>query len=60
MKGVLDMFISFECPHCGTTLQDTAEFAGRKKSCPRCKEKVIVPAIDAARRGEAKEQADKG
>jgi hypothetical protein len=60
MKGVLDMFISFECPHCGTTLQDIAEFAGKKKRCPRCRGKVIVPAIDAARRCEAKEQANKG
>jgi phage FluMu protein Com len=53
------MFINFKCPHCGAALQDTIEFAGKKKRCPRCKENVVVPATDAVGQGEAKEQAGK-
>ena len=59
MKGILGMFINFKCPHCGAALQDTDDFAGKKKKCPRCKEKVVVPVRDAEERDQAKEQAGK-
>jgi len=59
MKGILDMFISFKCPHCGTALQDPSDFAGKKGKCPRCKKEVIVPERDARAQGRAKEVAKK-
>jgi phage FluMu protein Com len=49
------MFISFKCPHCGSTLQDLGDFAGMKSKCPKCKKKVIVPTKDDRIQYEAKE-----
>jgi DNA-directed RNA polymerase subunit RPC12/RpoP len=35
--------LSFSCPACQTRLRASLERVGRSGSCPKCKEKIIVP-----------------
>ncbi|MBF0119129.1 MAG: tetratricopeptide repeat protein [Desulfobacterales bacterium] len=35
--------ISFKCEHCGHSLFVSAESAGRKGRCPKCREAMIIP-----------------
>lgn len=39
--------IRFACPHCGSRLSVSADKAGRRGKCPRCKEPLTVPAPNA-------------
>jgi serine/threonine protein kinase/DNA-directed RNA polymerase subunit RPC12/RpoP len=35
--------IHFRCPRCGVRLKGNTRSAGRKRTCPKCGEKVVVP-----------------
>ena len=39
---------SFRCEHCRQKIAARDEYAGRRVRCPRCKEPVRVPSIEAA------------
>ena len=41
------MLMEVHCPSCGMRLRIDEKFAGRKGRCPNCKEKMMIPAIDA-------------
>ena len=43
MKGVLNMLIKFNCPHCQASLCVGRDFAGKKAACPKCKKEVTIP-----------------
>ncbi|MFN3685166.1 MAG: hypothetical protein ACK41F_14720, partial [Fimbriimonadaceae bacterium] len=36
--------ITFACAGCGKPLKVKEEFAGRRTSCPQCKQPIVVPA----------------
>ena len=36
--------LAFDCPHCGKTLKAKPSHAGRGTACPKCGEKLTVPA----------------
>jgi uncharacterized paraquat-inducible protein A len=57
MNGVFDMFINFKCPHCGTSLQDPGDLAGKKSTCPRCKKTIVVPQREAETRSTTEQAA---
>jgi len=57
MKGCFDMFINFKCPHCGASLQDLSDFAGKKSRCPRCKKAIVVPERESAAQAKIDESA---
>ena len=44
---------AFDCPHCGKTLRAKPSHAGRSTACPKCGEKVTVPAPGAGPAEEA-------
>jgi len=39
-------FISFQCPHCGGSVDYLKEFAGTVQGCPGCGGNVVVPEAD--------------
>lgn len=41
--------VRFVCPHCDRGIRSPVANTGRKRSCPQCGEKVIVPAVNAPR-----------
>ena len=41
------MLMEVHCPSCGMRLRIDQKFAGRKGRCPNCKQKMIIPAVDA-------------
>src|SRR5262249_27173257 len=40
--------IHFDCPHCGKTIRLKEELAGRRGSCPSCKQPIQAPAANTA------------
>jgi hypothetical protein len=56
-EGVYGMPIKFKCPHCQTALEALDDLAGKKRSCPVCKQVVIVPKTDSGSRSDGKETA---
>jgi hypothetical protein len=42
----LKMGIRFQCPACGAKLNVKAELAGKRGACPKCQEKIQIPASD--------------
>jgi len=41
------MLMEVHCPSCGMRLRIDQKFAGRKGRCPNCKQKMMIPAMDA-------------
>jgi len=41
------MLMEVHCSACGMRLRIDQKFAGRKGRCPNCKQKMIIPAVDA-------------
>ena len=41
------MLMEVHCSSCGMRLRIDQKFAGRKGRCPNCKQKMIIPAVDA-------------
>lgn len=39
------MFIRFKCEKCGNGIKAPEKFAGRAAKCPKCKQVIIVPAL---------------
>src|SRR5689334_15150582 len=39
------MAIQFQCPSCEATIRVPDEAAGKKGTCPRCNEKLLVPSV---------------
>jgi hypothetical protein len=37
------MAITFECPHCQSSLHAVSDLAGKPSSCPKCNQEVTVP-----------------
>ncbi len=37
--------LHFDCPHCGKQIRLKVEFAGRRGSCPHCKNPIQAPAV---------------
>jgi biopolymer transport protein ExbD len=42
------MKIAFACPYCGKKLGASATSAGKEKTCPNCRARVVVPTAEAA------------
>ena len=42
------MKITFACPYCGKKLAASATSAGKEKTCPNCRARVVVPTAEAA------------
>jgi biopolymer transport protein ExbD/DNA-directed RNA polymerase subunit RPC12/RpoP len=40
--------ISFACPYCGKKLSASETSAGREKTCPNCRARVVVPTAEVA------------
>jgi biopolymer transport protein ExbD len=45
--------ISFACPYCGKKLSASETSAGREKTCPNCRARVVVPTAAVAAQKEA-------
>ncbi len=41
------MLMEVHCPSCGMRLRIDQRFAGRKGRCPNCRNKMMIPALDA-------------
>lgn len=41
------MAIQFQCPKCGTTVKTADAAAGKRGSCPQCKQPLLVPLVSA-------------
>jgi hypothetical protein len=42
------MSISFNCPHCNTSLTIASKYAGKKGRCSKCQNKFLIPTINAS------------
>ena len=40
--------ITFACPYCGKKLSASETSAGREKTCPNCRARVVVPTPEVA------------
>jgi biopolymer transport protein ExbD len=54
------MNFQFRCPACNKKLSATERLIGRRKTCPRCNTKFMVPAPDAESPPSSPEDADQG
>lgn len=45
--------IAFACPYCGKKLSASETSAGREKTCPNCRARVVVPTAEVAAQKEA-------
>jgi hypothetical protein len=59
-KGVFDMPIQFQCPHCKTGLETGDDLAGKKGTCPKCGHEITVPKGDSKPQSEGQETAKEG
>lgn len=37
-------FVSFECEHCHTAIEASADLIGEATECPACGQKIVIPA----------------
>jgi hypothetical protein len=53
-------FCSWRCPHCAQKLRYPAQQAGRRATCPGCKQRLTLPTAVQATSTEGDEVQDKG